>query len=164
MEPADPKKAEEARFRIQAAVGQVVLALSSTPRYRQLPFSELQALVLDPLLRDRVALASPRAEDGTAATSGIAGIAFWASVSPEVDSKIREQITAGTFPVRLKSEDWASGEQIWLLDIIAPSQKAASSVLVNFQQIAKTGDVRLHPMVTRQVDPQILKQMNVAKV
>ena len=163
MEQTEQQKAEDARYRIQAAVGQVVLALSSTPRYRQLPFSELQPLVLDPLLRDRVALASARAEDGSPIPGGIAGIAFWASVSDEVDAKIREQITAGTFPVRLRSEDWASGERIWLLDIVAPSQKAASAVLINFKQIAKTGEIRLHPMVTRQVDPEILKQMNIAK-
>jgi cytolysin-activating lysine-acyltransferase len=165
LEPTDPKKkAEEARLRIQAAVGQVVLALSSTPRYRQLPFSDLQALVLDPLLRDRVALASARAGDGTPIAGGIAGIAIWASVSEEVDAKIREQIAAGGFPIRLKSEDWASGELIWLFDIIAPTPKAASTVLVNFKQIARSGEVRLHPMVTRQVDPELLKQMNVAKI
>jgi cytolysin-activating lysine-acyltransferase len=159
----DQQKAEEVRLRIQAAVGQVVLALSSTPRYRSLPFSDLQALVLDPLLRDRVALANARHEDGKPIVGGIAGIAFWASVSPDVDAKIREQVTAGNFPIRLKSEDWASGEQIWLLDIVAPTQKAASSVLASFNQISKSGEVRLHPMVTRQVDPELLKQMNVAK-
>jgi cytolysin-activating lysine-acyltransferase len=72
-------------------------------------------------------------------------------------------VAAGVFPIRLKSEEWASGSQIWLLDIVAPTQKAASSVLASFNQISKTGDVRLHPMVTRQVDPELLKQMNVAK-
>jgi cytolysin-activating lysine-acyltransferase len=163
VDKTEQQKGEEARLRIQAAVGQVVLALSSTPRYRQLPFSDLQALVLDPLLRDRVALANARHEDGTPVVGGIAGIAFWASVSPVVDAKIREQVAAGVFPVRLKSEEWASGEQIWLLDIVAPTQKAASSVLASFNQIAKSGDVRLHPMVTRQVDPELLKKMNIAK-
>jgi cytolysin-activating lysine-acyltransferase len=163
VDKTEQQKGEEARLRIQAAVGQVVLALSSTPRYRQLPFSDLQALVLDPLLRDRIALANARHEDGTPVAGGIAGIAFWASVSPEVDAKIREQVAAGVFPVRLKSEEWASGSQIWLLDIVAPTQKAASSVLASFNQISKTGEVRLHPMVTRQVDPELLKQMNVKK-
>jgi cytolysin-activating lysine-acyltransferase len=163
VEKTEQQKAEEARLRIQAAVGQVVLAMSSTPRYRQLPFGDLQALVLDPLMRDRVALANARHEDGTPIVGGIAGIAFWASVSAAVDAKIRDQIAAGGFPVRLKSEDWASGDQVWLLDIIAPTQKAASSVLASFNQIAKTAEVRLHPMALRQVDPELLKQMNVAK-
>ena len=85
-------------------------------------------------------------------------------MSPEVDAKIREQIATGVFPVRLKTEDWASGEQVWLLDIVAPTQKAASSVLASFNQISKTAEVRLTPMAMRQVDPDLLKQMNVAKV
>jgi cytolysin-activating lysine-acyltransferase len=167
MDPSADKteqqRNDEARLRIQAAVGQVVLALSSTQRYRQLPFGDLQSLVLDPLLRDRVALANARHEDGKTIAGGIAGLAFWASVSPDVDLKIKDQIGAGVFPIRLKSDDWASGDIIWLLDIVAPTQKAASSVLTSFNQISKTGEVRLHPMVTRQVDPELLKQMNVAK-
>jgi cytolysin-activating lysine-acyltransferase len=159
----EQQRSEEARLRIQAAVGQVVLALSSTQRYRQLPFSDLQSLVLDPLLRDRVALANARHEDGKTIAGGIAGLAFWASVSPEVDVKIKDQVAAGVFPIRLKSDDWASGDIIWLLDIVAPTQKAASGVLASFNQIAQTSEVHLHPMVTRQVDPELLKQMNVKK-
>jgi cytolysin-activating lysine-acyltransferase len=67
----------------------------------------------------------------------LAGIAIWASVSEEVDAKIREQIKAGVFPVRLKPEDWTSGKINWLLDVIAPSTKLATSVLANFKQVIK---------------------------
>ncbi|MFM9973087.1 MAG: hypothetical protein ACKVON_00760 [Beijerinckiaceae bacterium] len=48
-------------------------------------------------------------------------------------------------------------------DVIAPSQKMASSVLANFKQVVKQGgDVRIHPMVARQVDPELLKKMGAA--
>ena len=61
---------------------------------------------------------------------------------------IREQIKAGAFPVRLKPDDWTSGEITWLLDVIAPSQKLATDVLLNFRKVLKTGsDVRIHPVV-----------------
>jgi cytolysin-activating lysine-acyltransferase len=93
----------------------------------------------------------------------LAGIAFWATVSEAVDAKIREQIKGGAFPIRLKPEDWNSGEHVWLFDVIAPSQKMASSVLANFKQVVKQGgDVRIHPMVARQVDPELLKKMGAA--
>ena len=36
---------------------------------------------------------------------------IWASVSDDVDAKIREQIQARTFTVRLKADDWASGDR-----------------------------------------------------
>jgi cytolysin-activating lysine-acyltransferase len=163
MDATEQQKAE-ARTRIQAAVGQVVLVLAATPRYRQTSLGDLQSLVLDPLLRDRIALATARAEDGKDVPGGIAGIAFWASVSPEVDAKIREQIAAGVFPIRLKAEDWTSGTQTWLLDIVAPTQKAASFVLANFKQVVNTGEVRMHPIITKQVDPELLEMMHVVKV
>ena len=35
----------------------------------------------------------------------------------------------------------------------------ASSVLANFRQVVKANDVRIHPMVARQVDPDLLKKM-----
>jgi hypothetical protein len=47
--------------------------------------------------------------------------------------------------------------------VVAPSQKLASSVLANFKQVVKQGgDVRIHPMVARQVDPELLKKMGAA--
>ena len=61
--------------------------------------------------------------------------------------------------MRLKPEEWVSGDKIWLLDVIAPSQKLASAVLVNFKQVVKEGDVRIHPIVARMVDPELLKKM-----
>jgi cytolysin-activating lysine-acyltransferase len=164
VDQTEQQKTGETRQRIHAALGQIVLALASTPRYRQLPFSDLQALVLDPLLRDRVALATAKSEDGKPMPGATAGIAFWASVSPEVDAKIREQIAANVFPVRLKADEWASGQQVWLFDILAQNPQTASFVLSNFKSVAKSDQVRLHPMVTRQVDPEMLKQMNVVKL
>jgi hypothetical protein len=72
-------------------------------------------------------------------------------------------IKGGSFPIRLKPEEWTSGEHVWLLDVVAPSQKMASSVLANFKQVVKQGgDVRIHPMVARQVDPELLNKMGAA--
>ena len=94
----------------------------------------LQHLLLEPLIRDRIAIAyPPKKEDDPLAD--LAGVAIWASVSEEVDAKLREQIKAGVFPVRLKADEWASGEINWLLDVIAPDQKAITSVIANFKQV-----------------------------
>ena len=109
----------------------------------------------------RRAPATPR-EGGAGADLPMAGVAIWASVSDEVDAKIREQIKAGVFPIRLKPDDWTSGDKAWLLDVIAPSQKLASAVLANFRQVVKEGDMRIHPIVARMVDPELLKKMGAA--
>jgi hemolysin-activating ACP:hemolysin acyltransferase len=68
------------------------------------------------------------------------------------------------FPIRLKAEDWNSGETTWLLDVIAPSQKVATAVLASFKQVVKDKPVRIHPLVSQLVDPAVLEKMKVRPV
>jgi cytolysin-activating lysine-acyltransferase len=149
------------KTKLQASIGEVVLAMLNLPRYRNQTLADLMHLVVEPMTRDRIAIAKAGGEGKVEET---AGIAIWASVSDEVDAKIREQIQARVFPVRLKSEDWNSGETTWLLDVIAPSQKVATAVLANFKQVVKDKPVRIHPIVTQLVDPAVLDKMRVKPV
>jgi hemolysin-activating ACP:hemolysin acyltransferase len=160
----DPRllaEAEALRARIHAALGQVVLAMSGLPRYRDQTLADLRSIVIEPLLRDRVLLAKPKAGDKTAAapaSSQLVGIAIWASVSEEVDSRIREQIKARVFPVRLKPEEWTSGDRTWLLDVIAPNPKLASAVLAGLGRHVKSEEMNVHPVAARQVDREMLSK------
>jgi len=123
------------------------------------------ALVVEPMTRDRIAIAKTSATTGgEGKVEETAGIAIWASVSDAVDAKIREQIQARVFPLRLKAEDWNSGEIYWLLDVIAPSQKVATAVLANFKQVVKDKPIRIHPLVSQLVDPAVLEKMKVRPV
>jgi hypothetical protein len=124
---------------------------------------------LHDVFRDRIAMAYPGGEGENAdpkseASANVAGFAIWASVSEEVDSRIREQIKTGTFPLRLKPEDWTSGDINWLLDVIAPSAKLTSSVLANFGKVVKGGNLRLHPLIARLVDEDTLKKLGAEKM
>jgi cytolysin-activating lysine-acyltransferase len=157
---AQQARAAATRARIHEALGQVVLTMASVARYRHMALSDLQGLVMEPLLRDKIAMARARPEESPQATPEPAGIAFWASVSDEVDAKIREQIAANVFPIRLKPQDWVSGNKIWLLDVLAPNSQIVTAVLGNFQKAMKTpGEIHVHPVVARQVDPDVLKKM-----
>lgn len=132
------------------------------PRYRHQALGDLMHVVLDPLMRDRVAIAHVRNDnhpEGDEQT--VAGIAIWATVSEAVDAKIAEQIKAGVFPVRLASEDWTSGEVVWLLDVIASDRSQATRVLANFRQLSGERPVKIHPIVARSVDPVLLEKMRV---
>jgi cytolysin-activating lysine-acyltransferase len=160
INPETLQKLMKAKAAIHSSFGQVVLAMSSVPRYRSQSLADLAHLVIDPLIRDRIAIAQVKAEEGAEKASLVpASIAIWASVSPEVDAKIREQIKAGALPVRLKAEDWNSGDIVWLLDVIAPTQKMATAVLANFNKIAKQESIHIHPLVSRLVDPEVLKRL-----
>lgn len=158
LDPQVMAKLAEVRGRIQSSVGQIVLAMMNLPRYRHQTLADLMHLVLEPLMRDRIAIATAKSEDKNEST---AGIALWATVSDAVDAKIVEQVKGGAFPTRLGQDDWASGETLWLLDVIAPNRKLATAVLASFRQIAGDRPVKVHPVVARSVDQELLDQMRV---
>ncbi len=163
LDPEVLEKISQVRARLHETFGKVVLAMMTVPRYRNLSLGDLTHLVLDPLMRDRIAIATS-AKDGEPIEGTLSGIAIWASVSEEVDGRIREQIRAGTFPVRLKPDDWTSGEINWLLDIIAPNPRLTTKVIANFRQVVKEGDMRIHPILTRLIEPEALKKMGAQPI
>lgn len=162
LDPEILRKVAQLRLQVRESFGKVVMAMMMLPRYRHQTIADLQHLVLEPLIRDRIALAHSAQADPE--VSDIAGVAIWASVSEEVDAQIREQVRAGVFPVRLKPEDWTSGSINWLLDVIAPDSKSTARVIANFNQVVKEGSLRLHPIVTRLVDAETLKKMGAEKM
>ncbi len=163
LDPELVKKIAAVRSQVRESFGKIVMAMMMLPRYRRQTLDDLQHLVLEPLMRDRIAIAYPgEAEQGQ--LSDIAGLAIWASVSEEVDAAIREQIKAGVFPLRLKAEEWTSGPINWLLDVIAPDQRTTARVIANFRQVVKEGSLRLHPLVTRLVDEETLKKMGAERM
>lgn len=161
LDPVDAKKVAELRSQVRETFGKIVLGMMSTPRYRHQNLSDLQHIVLEPLLRDRVAIAYSKASEGLE-QGEVAGIAIWASVSDEIDIKIREQIAAGVYPIRLKADDWTSGKINWLLDVMAPNKEVTASMVSNFAKVVKEGEIRLHPVVQRLVDPKVLQKMVAA--
>jgi hemolysin-activating ACP:hemolysin acyltransferase len=154
----------ELRHGVRLNLGQVVLAMMNLPRYRHQSLGDLTHLVLDPMMRDRLAIAHRTVDGKPQGEDDVAGIAIWASVSDAVDAKITEQVKAGVFPVRLASEDWASGDTVWLLDVIAGDRKAATAVLTNFRQLSGERAVKIHPLVARLVDAEILEKMKAQPV
>lgn len=155
------KKIAALRSQVRESFGKVVMAMMTQPRYKHLTIADLNHLVLEPLTRDRIAMAYGRNTD--AGAPDMAGMAIWASVSEEVDLKIREQIKSGVFPIRLSHSEWVSGDINWLLDVIAIDQKTAGQVIGNFRQVVKDGELRVHPIITRLVDEDTLAKMQKAQ-
>lgn len=153
------------RRHLRENFGKIVMALMTTPRYRSQMLPDLQHLVLEPMLHDRIAIALPGPRDAETEAGGldIAGFAIWASVSEEVDARIREQIGNGVFPVRLKPQDWRSGKINWLLDVIAQDRAKAAAVIANFGQVAPQGELRLHPLISQLVEPEALSSLGVRR-
>lgn len=158
--PLDPEvaaKIASLRSHVRESFGKVVMAMMMLPRYRQQTLADLQHLVLEPLIRDRIAIAQRAGEN--ALIEDTAGVAIWASVSDEADARIRDQIKGGAWPLRLRNEDWNSGSNNWLIDVIAPDPRGVASVIANFRQVVKEGSLRLHPLITRLVDAETLQKL-----
>lgn len=162
LDPEIATKIASLRSHVRESFGKVVMAMMMLPRYRQQTLADLHHLVLDPLIRDRIAIAQRTGE--SAAAQDIAGVAIWASVSDEADARIRDQIKGGNWPLRLRTEDWNSGSNNWLIDVIAPDQRSTVSVIANFGRIVKDGQLKLHPLIAKLVDDETLKKMGAHRV
>lgn len=158
MDPEVAEKLAKLRAALRENFGKVVMTLMMVPRYRAQMLADLQHLVLDPMLNDRLAIAYP-SEPSKGAVPDVAGFAIWASVSRQVDARIREQIANGVFPVRMKAEDWRSGDINWLFDVIATDRKTVAKVIANFRAVAKEGELHLHPIIRQLVDAETLQRM-----
>lgn len=120
---------------------------------------ELEWLALQPLMRNQVAVATGVVTQDGEERTGVVGAAIWARVSDDVNAKIKQQIEQKVFPVRLKPEDWASGDIIWLLDVIAPTKVLATKL---FSELGRAGlgrgQIQAHPVVAAAVDMDFLRK------
>ena len=162
-DPEVLKKVAQLRSHVRESFGQIAMAMMMLPRYRHQTLGDLQHLILEPLIRDRIAIAWPGNKQEDPLADSI-GVAIWASVSDEADERIREQIRANTFPIRLKPEDWNSGTNHWLFDVIAPDTKTTANVIANFKQVVKDGALKLHPIIARLVDAETLGKMGAERL
>jgi len=138
-------------------IGETVLMMSGVARYRALSLDQFVATVIEPLRRKRVIFLA-----GQGADAAFSGLAIWASASSDVSARIAESVRGGKGPVQLGPGDWASGPDIWLLDIVAPDQPAGTAIFHAFARAIDGRAFRAHPMVYAQVDPSISERIRNA--
>lgn len=109
---------ERQRMRVSAkhaaaAFGEVVSVMMRVAPYKDLPLSDLQSLVFPAVASGQYSIAEAQSAD--TGMSAPVGLVLWASVSAAVDQELS---AARDFPLRLKKEDWTSGDIIWLISAI----------------------------------------------
>jgi cytolysin-activating lysine-acyltransferase len=130
VRPSETADARQARMAQNFA--SVVAVLMRDPGFRNLRLTDLEWLVLPPLLsgqwrlgqsrihpdEDKPAKGEPAVgKPGTDATPGDlpvapTAVALWASVSPEIDKRLSSNLDK---PLLLKPHEWASGDIVWLV-------------------------------------------------
>ena len=162
LDPEVAARIASLRSHVRESFGKVVMSMMMLPRYRHQALADLHHLVIEPLIRDRIAIAERTGDN--VVEQDIAGVAIWASVSEDADARIRDQIKGGVWPIRLRAEDWNSGSINWLIDVIAPDQRATASVIANFRQVVKEGSLKLHPLIAKLVDEETLQKMGAQRL
>jgi len=100
-------------------LGQVAAELlwlmTRTPSHRHFFISDAEWLIFPPIARAQFRMY--RDENGSPA-----GCVLWASLSEEVEARVESGAT------RLAPGDWKSGDNLWIIDVIAPNGKAGAMV------------------------------------
>lgn len=132
-----PREARQARF--AHAFSQIVAVMMRDPKFRQLRLSDLEWLVLPPLIAGQWRLAQTKAEQLMTKTgestpqSNImvpVGAAIWARVSSEIDKRLSENLDK---PLQLKANEWSSGDHFWLVAVMG-DPRAIPSFLRSLQE------------------------------
>ena len=132
----EARKRAAAALQLSATFAQIVTVLMRSPQHKHLALADLEWLVFPPLTAGQAAIANVQAKEGGASLP--AAIVLWASVSPEVDKKISDNLTG---PLRLRPDEWRSGDILWLIEAV--------------------GDGRVMPGLLKQLSENALKGREV---
>lgn len=101
-----------------AAFGEITALLMRSPGHKHYSLADLEWLILPAVLSNQFALAGAKAKSNTAMTVPV-GVALWARVSEEVDQEIAANLDR---PLRLRPDQWSSGDNLWLIDVVASAE------------------------------------------
>jgi cytolysin-activating lysine-acyltransferase len=137
-----PRDARQTRF--AQSFAHIVAVLMRDANFRSMRLSDLEWLVLPPVMAGQFRLAqapSPlgrdKGKDGGKEGGAEGGalvpvaVALWARVSAGIDKGLSENLDKA---VRLQPGDWASGDNVWLM-AVAGDQRAVPKFL---KQLAET--------------------------
>jgi hemolysin-activating ACP:hemolysin acyltransferase len=117
----------------------IVSILSRSPHYKHYTLSDLEWLVVPPILTGQCAVMEAKVNGRQVPVAA----ALWASVSGEVDKRLSENLTA---PTKLRPDEWRSGNLLWLVDAVG-DPKAIAELLRQLHDTALRGqEVKVRKM------------------
>ena len=117
-----------------AAFGEIMSLLMQSPRHQNVSIGSVARKMVPAFLTQQYVIAKAKPDDAKGPPAPV-GFAFWAAVSDEVDRKLVQELDK---PLELSAEDWTGGDNIWLLDMVAPSA-IGPSIIKEIQAKVGTG-------------------------
>ncbi|MGN7612777.1 toxin-activating lysine-acyltransferase [Magnetococcales bacterium HHB-1] len=102
--PSEPD--EKPQYPFNALLGQVTALMLNSPPHKHFFISDLEWLVVPPIALGQFRLFQKERKS--------IGYASWAYI----DEAIEERLKGGS--VRLRPDEWKSGDKLWLIDLVAP--------------------------------------------
>jgi len=154
-------KAAAIAAKVAATFGQAVglLMRSGQHKHKHYSLTDLEWLLVPPLLLNQFTLLSGKPKGGPDVAMPL-GLALWAKVSAEVDEKLSANLTR---PIKLRPDEWASGDIHWLVDVIgAPDmgkvmvaqlrQNALSGKALKLRMKDKAGKVSIRDLPSENIE------------
>lgn len=117
----------EAAVTLSSVLGEVVFLMMTPPSHKHLFLTDLEWLVMPPLTLRQFRLW----RQGTRPI----GFASWAFLSEEVAERVRGGVR------KLKPADWKSGDNAWLMDVVAPNAEFAQQMVEELKKTVFPGQV-----------------------
>ncbi|MEZ5923939.1 MAG: toxin-activating lysine-acyltransferase [Hyphomicrobiaceae bacterium] len=132
------KKRAAASKLVSASFGEIVSVLMRSEHYKSYTLQDLEWLVVPAVLSNQFLLAEARAK-GNGFTAPV-GVVLWANVSADVDQRLTANVAQ---PIRLKPEEWRSGDIPWLVDAVGPPKLIGGMLQQLHAKIFKGRQVKL---------------------
>lgn len=108
--PGPAAAGEAPRDDMTRLLGQIVTLLGQSPGHRHVFVSDLEWMVLPALMARQARIWRRQTENGAVPVI----YASWALVDEGVEARLRQG------QMRLKPNEWRSGDRAWLIDLVAP--------------------------------------------
>ncbi len=112
---AAQSKAEAIKPTVSHVLGEVVWLMTQSPQYKHFALADLEWMVMPPILLNQFRIFRDK-------TGKPAGAAFWAFLGEDSEKRLEEG------PARLRPDEWKSGEQMWLVNLLAPFATAENKM------------------------------------
>jgi len=134
---------------ISASIGDIAVVFSRSHAHKHYTLSDMEWMILPAVVTGQVYVAEAQHKESGARVP--IAVVLWARVSDETD----QRLSANPGPrIRLRPEEWASGDNIWIVDVAGDPPVIAGALQQLQREIfkekplkIKVNDVRTGPRV-----------------
>lgn len=116
LSPDEAKRRALMAKQMAASLGELVMLLMRSPTERHHTLGDIEWLIAPAIIHGQFAIAEAQSKDTGVVTP--VGAVLWAFVSPDVDARLSDVSN----PMRLKPNEWRSGNIPWIAFIIGDNR------------------------------------------